>query len=121
ADLHRPRTPTAPRPTGWWRRAWGAVGGAGLAGRDADLAVCERSHSKFVADRATWAALGAVAAAAALILRPLGVFTFVPAPIALAAVPAGAVVGWFYALADLRSDAAKYRREFVHSLAAYLE
>lgn len=121
AELHRPRTIAPSRPTRWWHRGWAAVGGAGLAGRDADLAVCERSRAKFVSDRATWAALGAAAGSSALLLRPVGVFTFIPPALALAAVPAGAVAGWFYALADLRSDAIRYRREFVHSLAAYLE
>lgn len=121
ADLHRPRTPSAARPAAWWQRALAAIGGIGLAGRDADLVVCERSRTRFVADRATWAALGAAGGSALLILRPAGVFTFVPTAVAFAAVPAGAVAGWFYALVDLRSDAARYRREFIHSLAAYLE
>jgi tight adherence protein C len=121
ADLHRPRTPSTPRPTRWWERVATAVGAAGLAGRAADLAVCERSHAKFVADRAMWAAIGAAVGGSALVLRPLGVFTFIPVPLALVAVPIGAVVGWFYALEDLRTDAVRYRREFVHSLAAYLE
>jgi tight adherence protein C len=121
ADLHRPRTPSAPRPTRWWERAAAAVGAAGLTGREPDLAVCERTHAKFVADRAAWAAIGAAVGGSAVLLRPLGLFTFVPVPLALAAVPMGAVVGWFYALEDLRTDAVTYRREFVHSLAAYLE
>jgi Flp pilus assembly protein TadB len=121
ADLHHPRTPSAARRTTWWQRAGALIGGVGLAGRDGDLAVCERSRAKFVGDRATWAALGAAAGSALLILRPVGVFTFVPTAAAWAAIPAGAVAGWFYALADLRSDAARHRRDFVHSLAAYLE
>lgn len=121
ADLHRPRTVTPARSSRWWRRVWSDIGGAGLAGRSADLAVCERSRSRFVADRAGWAALGAVAAASLLLLRPAGAFTFVPAAVALAAIPAGAVAGWFYALVDLRTDAVAARRDFVHSLAAYLD
>lgn len=121
ADLHRPRTPSAARPAARWQRAWESLGAVGLAGRGADLAVCERTRTKFVADRATWAALGAAAGSSLLVLRPAGVFTFVPVVVAFAAVPAGAVGGWCYALVDLRSDAERARREFVHSLAAYLE
>src|SRR5690606_37047124 len=121
ADLHRPRTAAAPRPTSRAARAWAALGAVGLRGRAADLAVCERTREKFVIDRLTWAAIGTAAGSAALALRPIGLLTFIPVPLALAAVPAGAVAGWFYALEDLRTDAVKYRREFVHSLAAYLE
>lgn len=120
-DLHRPRTTSGPRPATRTARLWAALGTIGLGGRSADLAVCERTREKFVTDRLTWAAIGAAAGSSALALRPIGLLTFVPLPIALAAVPAGAIAGWFYALEDLRADAVRYRREFVHSLAAYLE
>lgn len=121
ADLHRPRVAAATQPATLWQRCWDAAGGVGLSGRHADLAVCERTRTKFVTDRVTWAALGAAAGSAGVILRPVGVFAFLPTAVVLAAIPAGALVGWFYALVDLRADAAKYRREFVHSLASYLE
>lgn len=119
ADLHRPRTPTTARPA--VQRAVARFGEMGLASRSADLAVCERSREKFVADRAAWAAIGAAVGGSGLALRPLGLMTFLPATLAVAAVPAGAVAGWFYALVDLRSDAVVHRRDFVHSLASYLE
>ena len=120
-DLHRPRTASPERAAPWWRRALLAVGATGLAGHDADLAVCERTTQRFIVDRLTWAGLGAAAGALVLLLRPFGVFTFVPTSLALVALPVGALAGWLYALADLRSDAARARREFTHSLAAYLE
>lgn len=121
AELHTPRRPSSVRPPSRLRRALTAVGGVGLADRGADLAVCERSRDDFLGQRGIWAALGAAAGASALVLQPFGVLTFVPAGLAIAAVPVGAIAGWFHALVDLRADASRARRDFRHSLASYLE
>ena len=107
-------------------RSRGTTVVASLAGRtstrrETDLAVTERTPSKFVQDRLTWAMLGAAPGLALIALSTTGVITFVSPVLALAVVVIGAVAGWFYALADLRSDAEKRRREFRHTLATYLE
>ena len=87
----------------------------------ADLEVCEKTPAQFTSTRITWAVLFAAPGLLALALGPLDVITWVSLPMALLVTVAGAVAGWFYALIDLRSDAAKARREFVSSLASYLD
>ena len=93
----------------------------GLGDRESDLEVCERSIAKFTQDRLVWAMLGASVGLAGVALRPIASFSWFTTPLAVVAIIGGAVAGWFYALVDLRSDAAKARREFVTSLASYLE
>src|ERR1700712_3902887 len=86
-----------------------------------DLEVCERTPSRFAAGRVTWGIMFAAPGLLGLALQPLGVLTWLSAPMALLATVGGVVAGWFYALVDLRSDAAKARREFMSSLASYLD
>lgn len=121
ADLHRPRStiPTTRRDR--IDRAAERFALMGLAGRTADLEVCERSVAKFTQDRMIWAMLGASIGLLALAVRPLGIFTWLTTSVAVAVVVVGATAGWFYALVDLRSDAAKARREFLSSLAGYFD
>lgn len=120
ADLHRPRT-VQPR-TRRQRLDEGLERFAllGLRGRTADLAVCERSTAKFTQDRLVWALLAASSGLVLIALRPIGL-TWVSVPLSLAISTTAAVAGWFYAVVDLRSDAERARREFVTSLASYLE
>lgn len=87
----------------------------------ADLEVCERTVTKFTQDRITWSVLGAAPGLLALALRPTGLFDFVTTPMALLVCAFGVIGGWFYALVDLRSDAARARREFSSSLSSYLD
>jgi hypothetical protein len=54
-------------------------------------------------------------------LHAAGVSTPFPPAVGLAAVGIGAVAGWFYALVSLHADAEARRRDFRHTLAAYLE
>jgi tight adherence protein C len=120
AELHRPRsTVTMTRrdrldAAGERFALWGV-------GEAADLEVCERTVSKFTQDRITWSVLCAAPGLLALALRPIGAFDWLTTPTLLAATLLGAVAGWFYALIDLRSDAARARREFTSSLASYLD
>jgi hypothetical protein len=120
SDLHRVREHAPARRT---RLDAVVQAAAGRAARDrrADLAVCERSASKFVQDRLTWALMGATPAMAFLALHTTGALTLVSPTILMLGIVAGAVVGWFYALVDLTSDAKKGRRDFRHALASYLE
>jgi len=83
--------------------------------------VCERSVAQFTQNRITWAVLGGAPGLLMLALRPFGLFDWMTTPVALLVTLVGVVAGWFYALIDLRSDAAKARREFVSSLASYLD
>ena len=71
--------------------------------------------------RFVWALLASLPGLGLFAISTWGIEMFFPAPLLLAASAAGLVVGWFYARVDLRSDADKARREFRHSLAAYLE
>jgi hypothetical protein len=118
-DLHRVRQHTPARRT---RVDAFVEAAAGRASRDraADLAVCERSSSKFVQDRLTWALIGAMPAMVFLALHTTDVATILPPGVLLIGLPLG-VCGWFYALVDLTSDAKKARRAFRHALASYLE
>jgi Flp pilus assembly protein TadB len=119
AELHRPRE-GVDLPT---RRndLVHALAGRPSRGREADLAICERSLDKYVQDRFVWALLGAAPALALAMLAAGGVVTGVPFAVLLVVFVAGAVGGWLYARVDLRSDAEKARREFRHALAACLE
>jgi tight adherence protein C len=90
-------------------------------GNMADLDVCERTVSKLTQDRITWSVLFAAPGLLALALQPVGVVAWLSTPMAALVAVVGAAAGWFYALVDLRSDAAKARREFVSSLASYLD
>jgi hypothetical protein len=119
-DLHRVRE-HAPARRSRLDAVVEAAAGRALRDRHADLAVCERSASKFVQDRLMWAVLGGTPAMAFLALHTTQVLTVFPPALLLCAVVAGAVCGWFYALIDLTSDAKKSRREFRHALASYLE
>lgn len=123
ADLHRPRVASV-RPTPLRERldeAASRVALMGIGDRRSDLEVCERSVDKFTQDRLTWALLGASAGVFGVALRPLGVVPWLTTPLALSMIVVGATAGWFWALLDLRSDAASARREFVSSVASYLE
>ncbi|HWL44549.1 MAG TPA: type II secretion system F family protein [Ilumatobacter sp.] len=120
AELHRPRSAVPPTRRQRLDTSFERFALFGLHGRSTDLAVCERSPAEFAQDRLVWALLGASAGLLAVAARPLGL-TWVSVPVGLAFSLVGGVAGWFYALVDLRSDAVKARREFVTSLASYLE
>lgn len=119
ADLHRPRIATAAtsRRDALLRR----MAGRSTTARERDLAVCERSVDRYVQDRLVWAAIGATPGAGLLMLAAGGAATIIPVGLLVVAIPGGGVAGWLWARADLRSDAARARREFRHALAAYLE
>src|SRR5829696_1772257 len=120
SDLRRPRDLTPLRRSrvdAWADR----LAGQAATRREADLAVCERSRATFVQQRITWALLGAAPGLALVAAASTGAAQLVPVGWSLCASVAGMVVGWFYALVDLRSDAAHKRREFRHTLSAYLE
>jgi hypothetical protein len=119
-DLHRVRQHAPARRTRVDAFVEAAAGRA-LRDRAADLAVCERSSSKFVQDRLTWALIGAMPAMLFLALHTTDVATILPPGLLLIGLPLGGVCGWFYALVDLTSDAKKARRDFRHALASYLE
>ena len=119
ADLHRPRVVT-PRLD---RRA--AVAGR-LSGRDtpsrrADLAATACSPERYVQNRLAWAGLFAAPAAALLLFTMTGTSVAVGPGVLVVGGIVAAGVGWLYARVDLHSDAERARREFRHSLAAYLE
>lgn len=119
-DLRRPRT----RETASLSvtdRLLDRLSGVPNAARSADLAVCDRTEDWFVQQRFVWALLASLPGLGLFAISTWGVEMFFPAPLLLAASAAGLVVGWFYARVDLRSDADRARREFRHSLAAYLE
>ncbi len=85
-----------------------------------NLDICERTAVKFATDRLLWATIFAMPGFG-LLLATFSGWDVVPPSLALLGTIALAIGGWFYALADLRSDALKKRREFRHALAAYLE
>ena len=120
AELHRPRSTLPGTRRGRLDAGLERFALAGLGARGADLEVCERSVARFTQDRIVWAVLGASSGLVLVVLRPLGV-TWLSIPVALGLCVAGGVAGWLWALVDLRSDAAVARREFVSSLASYLE
>ena len=119
-DLRRPRTPETAS-SSVTDRMLVRLSGAPNAERSADLAVCDRTEDWFVQQRFVWALLASLPGLGLFAISTWGIEMFFPAPLLLAASAAGLVVGWFYARVDLRSDADKARREFRHSLAAYLE
>ena len=119
-DLRRPRTPQTAS-SSVTVRLLARLSGAPNAERSADLAVCDRTEDWFVQQRFVWALLASLPGLGLFAISTWGIEMFFPAPLLLAASAAGLVVGWFYARVDLRSDADKARREFRHSLAAYLE
>jgi len=119
-ELNRPRLVSTSAPsTALERLLANAVGGSVHKHRS-NLDICERSASKFAIDRLLWAMIFGMPGFL-LLMGSLSGFELVPTSIALLATIGLAVGGWFYALADLRSDALKHRREFRHALAAYLE
>ena len=119
-DLRRPRTQEAAS-LSLIDRLLARVAGAPSTERSADLAVCDRTEDWFVRQRFVWALLASLPGLGLFAISTWGIDMFFPAPLLLAASAAGLVAGWFYARVDLRSDADKARREFRHSLAAYLE
>jgi Flp pilus assembly protein TadB len=121
AELHRPRSTARLTRRERFDAAAERFALLGLGNRECDLQVCERSIAKFTQDRLVWAMLGASFGLAGVALRPIASVSWFTTPLAVVAIIGGAVSGWFYALVDLRSDAAKARREFVTSLASYLE
>lgn len=120
ADLHRPRSTVQPTRRDRIDDSFERFALMGV-GNMADLEVCERSVAQFTQNRITWAVLGGAPGLLMLALRPFGLFDWMTTPVALLVTLVGVVAGWFYALIDLRSDAAKARREFVSSLASYLD
>lgn len=120
ADLHRPRSTVQPTRRDRMDDSFERFALMGVASM-ADLEVCERSVAQFTQNRITWAVLGGAPGLLMLALRPFGLFDWLTTPVALLVTLVGVVAGWFYALIDLRSDAAKARREFVSSLASYLD
>lgn len=119
-ELRRPRN-AVHLPSSGARRVTTWLAGAGSAEQDADLAVCDHSVDWFVQQRLIWAALGALPGLCLFALSSWGLAAFFSGPLLLLASAAGVVVGWFYACVDLRSDGERARREFRHTLAAYLE
>jgi hypothetical protein len=90
ADLHRPRSTVKVTrrdrldAAGERFALWGV-------GDMADLAVCERTVSKFTQDRITWAVLCAAPGLLALAMRPVSVFEWLTTPTAIAATVVGGV------------------------------
>ncbi len=122
AELHRPRpTDYALAQPKWTDKMLAATAGRSAERNRQDLDICERSTSKFAQDRLTWAALMSAPGLFALAAVPLGVTLPLPPAIFVIAIIAGAVGGWLYAIADLKTDALKNRRDFRHALSAYLE
>jgi len=119
-ELNRPRLALTTTPgTGLDRLLAGAVRGS-IEKHRSNLDICERTAAKFATDRLLWATILAMPGFLLLMLTLSG-FELIPPSLALLAMVALAFGGWFYALADLRSDAQKKRSEFRHALAAYLE
>jgi tight adherence protein C len=118
-ELHRPRR-TNGEPV---RRAELIAKLAGRNTRDLaqDLAVCERSAADYVPQRVVWAAMFAAPGGLAILMSQAGVPILFGPGLAVVSVVLGLAAGWLYARVDLRSDAAKARREFRHASAAYLE
>lgn len=119
AELHRSRI-SAPAAD---RRAAviGRMSGRDTPSRRSDLAITERSPERYVQDRLTWAMLLAAPFVLLLLLAATGSWVVAGPGVLIVGVLVAAVAGWAYARADLRTDADKARREFRHSLSAYLE
>lgn len=85
-----------------------------------ELMLVERTPERFLRERLMWSGLVAVIP---MMMLPVAMFvTSWAAPIwIVAAVLAGAVVGWCWAPLDLRRDAEEARGEISHALAVYLE
>jgi tight adherence protein C len=119
AELHRPRHPTTARPRS--AQLVEQLVGKRTTALERDLAVCERSAAKYVQDRFVWALLFASPGLAITLLSVAGAVSWATPTVGLLAIVAGAAGGWFWARADLASDAERDRRQFRHALAAYLE
>lgn len=119
-ELNRPRHAAVPSEETAFDRMLAATVQGGIAKHRSNLDICERSATKFATDRLLWAMIFAMPGFVAL-TAVLSGFDAVPASLALLGTIGLAIGGWFYALADLRSDALRHRREFRHALAAYLE
>lgn len=119
-DLHRPRSS---RPAAESRLdAWVvATVGRGASRHARDLAVCERSVTRYAIDRLSWAAIFTAPAVVAVAMSSAGIWSAAPWTLTAAAVPVAAVAGWFYAVVDLRSDAERRRSDVRHALTTYLE
>lgn len=120
ADLRRPRELHRARQSRIDVLA-DTIAGESIARRGPDIAINEYTAAKFLEQRLIWAVLGASPGLLFLAVGAAGVTTPLPAAVCLLGVVVGLVGGWFYALVSLRSDAAARRREFRHTLAAYLE
>ena len=120
AELHRPRTPM-PTSSSRVDVALQRIAGPISESRAADLAVCERDAAKFVQDRLVWALLGAAPGLALIGMAAAGALQTFSMLVLLPTTVIGAVAGWLWSVVDLRSDAAKARREFRHALASYLD
>lgn len=119
ADLHRPRVPALDQRSG---SSWfGRFAGTPSAARLADLDVLERDQGRWLQDRLRWSMLMAALALLGMVVVPLAASNSVSVVPAMLAIVVGALAGWFYAAIDLRSDAAKARRELRHAVASYLE
>jgi tight adherence protein C len=109
-NLHRPRVAlndTRRDPT-----VVALLAGRQSAGRDADLAICERTLATLM--------FGGLPLITGLALGALGGVR-IPAPVLLGASVLGAAGGFAFAVQDLHSDGERKRREFRHALGSYLE
>lgn len=119
-ELHRPRT-TSPAANNDVSRILSTLSFTTGRVRRQDIDVCAMSDAKWLSQRLTWAMLGAAPGFVACLMTSLGLWAATPLWMAALAVPAGVVVGWFYALIDLRSDAGEARKKIRHAVASYLE
>jgi len=120
-ELHRPRPTTFATPQSWTTDVLSKTAGPSVERHRVDLEICERTVAKFAQDRLAWTAIWAMPGLALVALLPTGIVSFVSPAVALGALVLGGVGGWVFAVFDLRSDAERKRREFRHTLAAYLE
>jgi Flp pilus assembly protein TadB len=119
AELHRPRTPTATRSRR--ERLVEQLAGRRTTRLERDLAVCERTPARYVQDRLVWALLLAAPGSGLTLLWAVAAVSWASPTVGVVAILAGALGGWWWARADLASDAERHRRTFRHALAAYLE
>lgn len=120
ADLHRPRIAGVELLSveDKWK--------ARLLGRPSEstvrnLAVCEMTSNDWLTFRLTWAALGLSPGLFVGGVVASGLWPFMSFWSAVALMPLGAVLGWFHAINDLRSDAEEARSDLRHAIASYLE
>jgi tight adherence protein C len=118
-ELHRPRTTRAAVARSG--RVVDVLAGRRSAGRDADLAACERSEGQWVQHRLVWALLGATPGFTLVVLSVTATLTVVSPGLALLTAMLSGAAGWCYARVDLAADAGRARRDFRHALASYLE